>query len=529
MISVCVEESGQGTLAQVRIKPLRYLADRWGIYQAAIRGAVFDPRKKSHLVPRHAWPKIARSLHDAGFELQYDLYADHWVKEEAERSLQLCESACERLVTLEPKLARAGKSLRAYQRVGVEWLSNCHAGLLLDEQGTGKTIQALCAIPCHAAVIVVCPASLRGLWRDEIHAWREDLTAKIEVGSQVKDWPKPGQVLIVSDGSLRVMSTWPAVENLYLIADECHAYKGRSKRTEAMQLLAANVRRGGGWTIGLTGTPLLNRPAELYTIALVFGCARLAFRSWTEYTSLWNCRKGRFGELVWGKAEPEVREFLARVSLRRTRAEVMPELPEKTYQVLPVDLSPLLMKEMNLAWAEDREKIEAWASSDKPPSFEHHSKWRANLAKAKMDSMLEWVKRQEEAQEPCLVFSMHLCPILALGSRPGWKVITGETHPEERTNIVRSFQQGELKGVGLTVRAGGVGITLTRAAFVLFVDESYTPADNAQAEDRACRYGQKRAVQVTYLVAEHPLDKRIHQILRAKQKMIDSVLTKVDR
>jgi SNF2 family DNA or RNA helicase len=86
-----------------------------------------------------------------------------------------------------------------------------------------------------------------------------------------------------------------------------------------------------------------------------------------------------------------------------------------------------------------------------------------------------------------------------------------------------------LKGVGLTVRAGGVGITLTRAAFVLFVDESYTPADNAQAEDRACRYGQKRAVQVTYLVAEHPLDKRIHQILRAKQKMIDSVLTKVDR
>jgi SNF2 family DNA or RNA helicase len=89
---------------------------------------------------------------------------------------------------------------------------------------------------------------------------------------------------------------------------------------------------------------------------------------------------------------------------------------------------------------------------------------------------------------------------------------------------VDDFQAGRLAGVALSITAGGLGLTLTRAASVLFVDKSYTPAENAQAEDRVCRYGQKRAVMIDSLVADHPLDRRIDEILTRKALVIGQVV-----
>jgi SNF2 family DNA or RNA helicase len=510
---------------RVRIKPARYLADEWTRYHDALRGAVYDAVHKSYVAPRHAWPTVARALYDAGFTLQHDLYSEAWIREEADRSRDLAGHAGLRLEQIAPMLEAAGKTLRAYQRRGVLWLAERRTGLLLDEQGTGKTIQALCSIPQSVGVIIFCPASLRGLWRDEIRAWRKDLTPTILVGRSVERWPRPGEAFIVIEGSLRAMrALTPVADNLFVISDECHLFRGRSKRTENMALFCMEVRRQGGWTIGLTGTPLMNRPSELFTVCKVFGCARLAFGSWSEYLRLWNAEKGRWGEVVWGEPSPDLHDRLMQVALRRTRAEVMPELPPKTYRTIPVEVRPVLARRLDDLAETSEQALSEWDLLDKLPPFVKHAEWRAALAEAKTESMIEWVKRQEEALEPCLVFSMHLGPLQSFEGRPHWAILTGETPPGRRTEIVDDFQAGRLAGVALSITAGGLGLTLTRAASVLFVDKSYTPAENAQAEDRVCRYGQKRAVMIDSLVADHPLDRRIDEILTRKALVIGQVV-----
>jgi superfamily II DNA or RNA helicase len=143
------------------------------------------------------------------------------------------------------------------------------------------------------------------------------------------------------------------------------------------------------------------------------------------------------------------------------------------------------------------------------------------LAKAKIEAMLQIVEEYEEQEEPLVVFSAHRAPIDLLEGREGWAVITGDTRPEDRTKIEDAFQRGELRGIACTIKAGGVAITLTRASHALFVDLEWTPALNAQAEDRICRIGQSRGVIITILVADHPLDIRIAQLLAQKRVYIE--------
>jgi SNF2 family DNA or RNA helicase len=149
------------------------------------------------------------------------------------------------------------------------------------------------------------------------------------------------------------------------------------------------------------------------------------------------------------------------------------------------------------------------------------SEVRASLATAKIPALVEIVADIEEADEPIVVFSAHRAPIDHLGTRDGWAAITGDTPATARTEIEARFQRGELRGVAATIQAGGVAITLTRAHRAVFVDQDWTPALNAQAEDRICRIGQDRGVIITRLIADHTLDRRIAEVLASKTAIID--------
>jgi len=145
---------------------------------------------------------------------------------------------------------------------------------------------------------------------------------------------------------------------------------------------------------------------------------------------------------------------------------------------------------------------------------------RRELAEAKIKTALSLVEEYEQNDEPLVVFSAHRAPILALQGRKGWGVITGDTSAPERTGLVADFQAGKLKGIGGTIGAMGVGVTLTHSAHVLFVDRSYVPAENLQAEDRCMRIGQTRGVLVTTMVAEHAVDRRVAEVLERKEAML---------
>lgn len=158
-----------------------------------------------------------------------------------------------------------------------------------------------------------------------------------------------------------------------------------------------------------------------------------------------------------------------------------------------------------------------------PDHVSQLAKARAQLAAAKVAPCVEIVEEFEEAEEPIVVASAYVAPCKALGARPGWACITGETPTAERGRIVDRFQAGELKGLALTYRAGGVGITLTRASNMILLDLDWTPAQISQMEDRECRIGQTRGVLIQRLVADHALDRHVIRLLTRKQRMIDEV------
>lgn len=325
-----------------------------------------------------------------------------------------------------------------------------------------------------------------------------------------------------------------------ILVSNCHNLKnGKAQRTQRWNSIAEEVRKLGGRTWLLTATPILNNPFELWAVFSAAGIEREAFGSWNGFIRAFNGVKGRFG-YEFGKPTAEVPEMLRKVSLRRKKTDVLKDLPAKIYEERAAELPKDAKKACDAALealdalvgitpeARD-EAVEAaakaaneMAKGRRKTPFEKISEIRALLASAKIPTMLEIIEEHEEAEEPLVVFSAHRMPIDLLAKREGWAVITGDTSAEERTRIETDFQAKKLRGVGCTIKAGGVAITLTRASRALFVDQEWTPALNQQAEDRIYRIGQTRGVVIIQLIGDHVLDERIAELIGKKTTLIDT-------
>jgi SNF2 family DNA or RNA helicase len=152
---------------------------------------------------------------------------------------------------------------------------------------------------------------------------------------------------------------------------------------------------------------------------------------------------------------------------------------------------------------------------------------RAKLASSRIDAAHLLATECDEQECPLVVFSAHVEPVRSLGSREGWAFIDGSTSATDRLRIEEEFQAGKLRGVAMSIKAAGVAITLTRAWKALFVDMDWTPAGNAQAEDRLCRIGQGSGkVEIVQMASDHPLDLRVLELLREKARVIDGAIEK---
>lgn len=434
-------------------------------------------------------------------------------------------SELRKTVTTEQAVAATVAGLYPFQVKGVNWLSLRDKALLGDDMGLGKTVQALIALPKNdVRAIVVAPASLKYNWRNEAKKWRSDLKTVICSGKDSWVFPKDGEVVIINFDILPArfeeMSEADKAEfaKCILIVDEAHRCKNyktaRAKRINAMSRAAKAV-----W--GLTGTPLLNRPGDLFGVLSSLNMAKEAFSSWTNYMKLFNATKNSWGGIDWGTPDPSVPERLRRVMLRRRKDDVLPDLPKKTITTLTVNgLSKSLEAKLDRLEQEWGDVVEAGIL----PPFEEFSGIRAELAESRIPAMLEMVEDHEESETPLIVASAHLAPIDSLSQREGWAVITGSTKPEDRAEVVRKFQAGKLKGVGLTIQAGGVGLTLTYGWKMLFVDLDWVPANNQQCADRICRIGQTRPCEIVQMVSNHPLDQHVVELIASKMAMIDAAV-----
>jgi SNF2 family DNA or RNA helicase len=466
-----------------------------------------------------------------------------------------------RMDAIDAKLAGRGLSLYGFQRTGVRWLVSRSSALLSDEMGLGKTIQALASLPEDIGVVVVCPASVKGSWAREIATWRPEFKVTLLEGRDSFRWPAQGEIVITNYEVLPLAAQIAPMGSRYkepkfarqavdargekilveddalkkarpafpvrLILDEAHfAKNSRAKRTIACRALS-DLCEG---TLVLTATPLIKSPPELYSVLQLGGLARESFGSYAVFKQLMGGVDERVARdtvaTVWkGVTDPtEVGQRLSRVMMRRLRAEVLPDLPVKTYQEIPVDISAKAAKlAEKLAEEASTAGINIYEIQDIGElPFEMFSEVRKALAEAKIDALVELVERYEEEGEPLVVFSAHVAPLDALGKREGWAVIHGGTPQRERTAIIEAFQAGQLKGVACGIKSAGVGITLTRAAHMVFVDRAWNPGDNAQAEDRCARIGQTRGVQVMRLVAKHALDKHIAYLIDKKTALVEA-------
>lgn len=420
-----------------------------------------------------------------------------------------------------------------YQKTGILWLRDHDRALLGDDLGLGKTAQALRALPSNKPrTVVVCPASVAMTWMAEVKKWRPDLS--VTTGEELRR-PREGEILVISYDSLPNLGEWTTrltndpMRDVYLIFDEVQMIKcDDALRTKKARRLRVQCKVC--W--GLSATPMLGDAEDLWGVLMSLGLTRIFQDSKPAFIELcggekrYTKIKGRLRRIgyKWGTVSPVVKERLKEVMLRRLADDVLEQLPERHVIDLPVEapesLIPFLTK-VKEQWDD--------VDPDEMPPFELLSEAMTALARAKTPAAVEWTDEHASDDQPLLVFSAHLDPIRAVGKLKGAAMITGEDSGpralRERRKIVDAFQAGKHRILAMTIKTGGAGLNLQRAAGVLFVDRAYTPGDNAQAYGRARRQGNIRArVFCWRMISSHPLDEHLSAILDRKEKQITAAV-----
>lgn len=506
-----------------------------------IKGYRFENEDKSWRYPLLQIEEVCQSFPEPEYVYSADIEGlilevrSHRLEAEAAKETKALESASEimRLIKaaeFDSPLSN-GWHLRDYQKQGVEWLlahrkgSIYNGGILADDMGVGKTLTALVAArgtqrTLDCAVFVVCPVSLMEGWRRAAEI--------VEVG-----------VELFSNSYQKIPA--PLDNQKYLlICDEAHSFQDRkSKRTEKMLALAHHENCQAAWM--LTGTPIKNgRPINLMPLLLAVKHPLIA-DEWAYMKRYCNAHEKYIkGRSVWDFTGAAFLNELAQktedVILRRKKSEVLTELPAKTRLFRTVELEAKEEKayrdEISDLILDYRERAKRGEVDEDAEALVKLNILRSIGSKYKVAATVECATELLEQGQQVVIFTEFLDSAKAIHSElmnlginePGHcELLTGETKVEDRQNIVDRFQSGESKVFIGTIKAGGVGLTLTAASNVILVDRAWTPGDVEQAEDRCHRMGQQNAVFATWLQLG-VIDQAIDNLILQKSERIELVL-----
>lgn len=421
-----------------------------------------------------------------------------------------------------------------------------------------------------------------GGWADEAAMWRPDI-AKITIIRKRDEfrWPEENELVLlnyelmpISPDELAREATKSAAarraalargekpedlpvkkhkiadeppEGVELVVDEAHALANpNSQRTKRFKHLKNQVLKRGGKIRGVTATPMKNNAKELYSVLDAIGAAQIAFGSFEAYAKLHDYKPRQVSKtsVVWefNDPSPEVAERLKRVMLRRKKRDVLTELPPLSFRRLVVDvdrealkLCDAAMKEIEASGLDLEQAMELVDESRSGViDFTKISAALAALAKVKAPYALERADEFERTGTPVVFFAAHLSVVEMLGKRKGWGALVGgdkatanfdgEPVSMKGPEVAKCFQSGRLDNITATIQYAGVGITLTRAANAFLVEKLFNPAMNSQAIWRIERIGQENPMVVTDLVADHPLDIRMSEILEKKIELYSATV-----
>lgn len=441
-----------------------------------------------------------------------------------------------------------------YQKAGIHFALESGNTLIADEMGLGKTIQAIGIINSDESiktVLVICPASLKRNWYREMQKW---LIRRFCIGiADGKLCPSPEMgfdITIINYDVIHKHSVLSRVKWDMVISDESHNIKN-PKTIRAKHILGRRSEKidgiRGRRIVALTGTPILNRPGEILSTLL-----------WLD-PEHWKGKEYYFlSRFCGGKQKgcnkhrmPELQEKLrTTIMIRRKKADVLKELPPKVRQVITLEVTDsatieLIQREKELAGKRDytdiQAEIELAKASDNEDEYQKAieklksavggdigelSRIRKEVAIAKLPYVIDHLKGAIDSAGKIVVFAHHIEVLKALHAAfPGSVILYGGTKNEDRQAAVDRFQNDpECPLFVGSIKAAGVGITLTAASTVVFAELDWVPGNLSQAEDRCHRISQTDSVLVQHIVLDDSLDARMAQMVVEKQKIIDSAL-----
>lgn len=427
--------------------------------------------------------------------------------------------------------------LYPYQKVGVEFLIESGGrAIISDPPGLGKSLQALAYIAHQnfTRSLVVAPASVKSSWVKEVKKWTKMSYVEIDSKTNLSKIPADVQLWIINYDILKKhLDTLLKTRFDVVVADECHMVKSRSAmRTKALMSIAKHVPH----VVLLSGTPLLSRPIEMYTLLNMVDPK--TWNNWYDFTRRYcGGHQGRFGYETGGATNTEeLHERIKRHFIRRQKKDVLTQLPPKVRVDVPVELEPSIRKQYDAAENDlvnylFQYKGKQPAEVAKVVAAEQLAKLnilRQLTALGKIPTAIDLIESTLEAGEKILVFSSFMEPLRQLQEKYAdcSVMITGQTDVQDRGHIVTKFQEDPNTKIFFGgIKSAGVGITLTAASNVLFLDYAWNPADMQQAEDRIHRPGQEAAsVNIYQLHAEDTIDEKLLKLLKHKQVVFDKVI-----
>lgn len=452
-----------------------------------------------------------------------------------------------------------------HQEEGVTFLTTKKKAILADQMGLGKTRQAVVsATQVGGNTLVLCPASLKTNWAREILMVDPDASVTIYNGQKEEPYSQGhgGNWVVANYDIISRKANKDKIKSGNfdtVILDEAHYIKNsKSARTKT----ALDIVMGIENRYLLTGTPIMNRPEELFTLLKAIGHPLGA--SWYSYVmkycgAFWRrTRKQRFNPRTGQMEEvkfldtsgatnlQELQKQIQPTYLRRTKEILGDTLPAKVITNVPVEISKEDRKKYEATWDEymhylennpiifsdmtDEEREEKMENIKQAKHLVELQKLKQVASRAKVSMVVGDVVNTVEQGEKVILFTQYTETLQQLRSelkKEGVMAVTlsGEDDQTARQLSIDAFQKNDTVKVFIgNIKAAGVGITLTEASTVVFVDMEWTPALHEQAEDRAHRIGQKSQVNVYYYIAKQTIEEDIVELLGRKNQIIKTIL-----
>jgi SWI/SNF-related matrix-associated actin-dependent regulator 1 of chromatin subfamily A len=429
---------------------------------------------------------------------------------------------------------RLEKAMYPYQKEGFQFAVKQRGRVLIaDEMGLGKSLQAISFLSVYGLKgnpVVVCPATLKFNWEDEIHKWTDRCCIVLEGFYKREKVPdlQAGDIIIINYDILMSWKKWLRKLDLpVLTIDECHYIKNRkSQRSRACCSLGKKAKR----VLALSGTPIENRPIEFFAVIKLL---HPELFTWYEYTNRYcGARETGFGMAYDGASNTEEFHKLltSTIMIRRKKEDVLKDLPPKSRSKVLLSVDTKGYREVRddfAGWAEANMDSDRLDKAMKAEVLVKLTEMRKAIALAKSDAVIEWIENFLQGGRKLVVFTrskrmqkliLKYFGNIAVG-------IDGSVKGKKRKWAKNQFQNNDrVRLLVGNIVACAEGLTLTAASDTCHVEFMENPMKHDQGEDRVHRIGQTCPCKAYYLLAKGTMDEQYYNVHNMKREVIAQVL-----